>query len=421
MSRVSFNTVRSGRKPRGGNSEFKTLEQLKYENGDSKRVVFPIVDGGLVIFAQPFHKVLNSSVALAKANGEGTYEVHKIRCTHPYSQLADKDQKAVVETGEMCLFCNLAKYEDRKMWAMVAEQFGDDFKNLSKKEKKDFFDEYEKMRTVEASYYRKKNEETGDNETKTHFDMYILALEITLDGGNVKKIDGKAEYKPIIMPISAQRLEKFKTAVDDAISSGTLDEEILRPYKDGEEKVLIGWVDFRMAFPRSNTKMESGRNMTVTPMSARLSVVDDAFIGKFEDEQEEILKQAENTVNGLYKFLKVHNHEQAKETLVKGANYYNELEAEFRITESFENQNGTLVRSDDEMDAEIFEKVKEYLTDDSKQAETSVEETVEETVAVEEEVVEETVEEKPKTRRGGRAKKEENLELDADEDFSDFE
>lgn len=364
MSRVSFSGARTGRRAPSRGGMLKTLE---YKVGERKRIVFPIYDGGLVLYAKPYHPVLNKSVHLAKSNGSGTYPVNKIRCMHPYAQTNPEDSLNVAKSGEICLFCDLSKYENRRQWKTINDEFGDDgFSQLTKKEMKAYFDELAEEDTVEPSYYQEENED-GEKESRTLLDIYILALEIQLDkkGKPVLDDNGIAKYEPIVMPASKSRLAKFKQGVDDAVASGSLDEDRLYPFienegTDAEEEVLIGFVDFLVNFPQEKDKMTSGRNMTATPVSESLSVISDDLIEDFESKGEALEKQASTLVNNFYVNLKPHTREEALEMLDGGAEYFEELESEYRFDGKTED--GKVIPSDDERDEEIITKVLENLS-----------------------------------------------------------
>lgn len=425
MSRITFNGARTGRRApsRGG-----MLSALKYDMGERKRIVFPIVDGGLVIFAKPYHPVMNKSVSLLRSRGGGTYAVNKIRCMHPYSQTNPTESLSIAKKGEICLFCDIAKYESRRQWDEIREEFGEDgFSKLSKKEMKEYFGKAEEDKTVDASFYREKNDD-NENESKTLLDIYILALEMRLDksGKVVMDSDGVAEYTPIVVPASKSRLNKFKEGVDNALASETIQEDILSPYlenegTDAEEEVLIGFVDFMVNFPKESDKMTSGRNMSATPVSEAASVITDELIENFEDKADAIVKQAESLINNFYKNLQPHTRAEALEFMDgDGEDYFKALEAEFRMDE-IEREDGTVIKSDDDRDAEILANVIDNVStgnDDAKEdsggeeEEADVEEAPKKKKRTAKPVVEEDAEEekKPRKRTGTRRAKTEKAE-----------
>lgn len=376
MGRMTFSKARTGKGVSGGGG---MLQTLKWNIGDRLRLVFPVTEDGLIIFAKPYHPVLNKSVRLLKSDGSGTYPVNKIRCMHPFSQTNHKEGLKAAKSGEICLFCDLAKYESRRLWAEIEEEFGEDgFKELSKEEMKEYFEEAKEEDTVEASYYKSTDSE-GNSQNITHYDMYILALQLTVKNGKVVKENGIAKYTPIVMPVSMSRLSKFKDGVDNALVAGTLSEEMLHPYienegTDLEEEVKIGFVDFMVNFPEASDKMTSGRNMSAQPVSEKLSAISDELVAHFEENADEIVKKADTLVNNFYVNLKPHTREEALDMIDKDEGYFEELEEEYRYHESREGRNGNEIPSDDDNDASIIQRVLDQNSDTEDEDEEDEEE-----------------------------------------------
>lgn len=414
MSRVSFSSARTGKRQGGkGGNMLKTLE---YKMGERKRLVFPIYQGGLILFAKPYHPVKKGALELVKSNGSGKYAINKVRCMHPYSQTTPEESLKAAKSGEICIFCDIAKYESRRQWETIREEFGENgFSELSKKEMKAYFEEMEESQTVETSYYKEEDEE-GNKDNRTLMDIFILALEIQLDKKGKPLLDDKglAKYEPLIMPASKSRLSKFKQGVDDAIASGTLEEDRLHGFienegTEAEEEVLIGYVDFLVSFPKEADKMTSGRNMTATPVSESNSVDIDELIEDFEKKAEEMVKSAENLVNNFYVNLKPHTRESGLEMLVQGAEYFEELEEEYRMHGGIDEDTGRELPDDDASDKEIIEKVLSRAKDEED----------------DEGGAEEQEEEKPKKNKSSKGKddkkrkKPARQEVDEDDDGED--
>ena len=423
MNRVQFSTARTGRRaPRGGGM----LKSLEYKMGERKRLVFPIYDGGLVLFAKPYHKVYNSSVELAKTNGSGTYAVNKIRCTHPFSQTTPEETQQQAKKGEICLFCDISKYEGRRRWATINEEFGKDgFSQLDKKEQKAYFEELQETETVDKSYYSEEDEE-GNRENRTLMDIFILALELQLDkkGKPALDEDGAPKYEPVIMPASKSRLEKFKQGVDDALASGSIELENLNVFienegTEAEEEVFIGFVDFMVTFPKAVDKMTSGRNMTATPVPESSSVDIDDLMEDFDKKAEDLVKQAENMINNFYVNLKPHTRESALEMLVSGEDYFTQLEDEYRMFGG-ESEDGRELPNDDETDASIIERALKQSVSDEDEAEDEETEEEEKPKKKEKSGKKKTGKEgKKRTKPSRKEEPEEDLDVEDDEDEPD--
>lgn len=361
MSRVSFSGARTGRRApnKGG-----MLKSLEWKMGERKRLILPLVDGALVLFAKPYHPVMNQSLELVKTSGSGTYSISKVRCMHVYAQTSAEESLKIAEKGEVCLFCDVAKYEKRRQWEDINEEFGQDgFKEMTKEEQREYFKKSEKDQTVDASYYQETDAD-GNKESRTQMDIYLLALDIKLDKKNKPVLDenGEAQYEPILMPASKSRLGKFKNGVDNAVASGSIDEDMLYPFienegTDVEEEVLIGFVDFLVSFPMEADKMTSGRNMSAQPVSESMSVISPELITGFEAKAAETVKQAEQVINSFYVNLKAHTREEAMDMFKAGEDYVNGLIEDYRTLEDTVSEDGREIMSDENRDAEIFAKI----------------------------------------------------------------
>lgn len=447
MSRSTFSEARTGRKAfKGRGNSAEIVETLKYEIGETKRVIVPIVDGKVVVFSTPIHKVLNSRVRLPK-NAGGTYPVNEIRCTHVSTQPTDAESLRIAKKGEMCVFCELAKLENRQQWDIIRNEYGDSFKEMSKEEKKAIFNRIQSTHTVESTFI----EETDDdgNTILSHTSKsYLLVLEVETTGNDGKKValdgSGKPIVSPKLFPITATRSTKFKDAVETALDMETLQRENLYPYIENEgtnleEEVLIGWVDFMLKFPRKSTKMESAKDLTILATSSNNSIVSDELIEFLQPKLEKMVKDAEFTTNNFFKNLKEFSRAEAIEfiadaedengNVISGEEYLDNLRAKYLITESTEDK-----LSDVERETALFAKTIERLEGTGNATETvekpaetpqqEVQQEVTETAETTEETVETPAEEAPKkakrvVRKKPAPKEEEVLDEDAfaDEDF----
>lgn len=369
MSRLSFSSARTGR--RVGQSRGNTLNELKFDIGESKRLIVPIYNGQISVFGVPVHKVNGQGkINITTKNGK-TFSVFSIRCTHPYSQTNGKEQLEIAEKGEICLFCDLAKYEERKRSKHIREEFGDDgFSKLTKEQQRDFYQTYEKQHphTLEKSYFSRREGDSTFNQTT--LDMYILVLEVKLENGKPKLDEqGVVEYEPVLMPASQARLEKFHTAVESGINSGQIEEDMLHTIIENEgteieTEVNIGWIDFLVTFPQAQTKAGSGKDMTVVPVVRNKSVITDNLIEKFELTADQTVKSAENVLNIRNLNLARHSRDEAIQMIAKrggvdGADYFRELEAEFRYEEDITLDNGNVITNDDDADKQVIQSVLE--------------------------------------------------------------
>ena len=448
MSRSTFSEARTGRKAfKGKGKSADIVETLKYEVGETKRVIVPIVDGKVVVFSTPIHKVLNSRVRLPK-NAGGTYPVNEIRCTHVSTQPTDAESLRIAKKGEMCVFCELAKLENRQQWDIIRNEYGDSFKEMSKDEKKAIFNRIQSTHTVESTFIEETDE--AGNTTLSHTNKsYILLLEVETTGNDGKTValdgSGNPIVKPVLFPITSARSTKFKDAVETALDMETLTREILHPYIENEgtsleEEVLIGWVDYMLKFPRKQTNMESAKDLNIIATSANNSIVEDVIQSLPKQTLEKFVKDAEFTTANYYKNLKELSRAEAIELIadsedengnvISGEEYLDNLRAKYLITETTEDKVADAEREQAlfaktierlENKEEVAESVETPVTETAETATQEVAETTEETV---ETPATETAEEAPKKAkrvvRKKPAPKEEVLDEDAFED-DDFE
>lgn len=388
---------RNARGNRRGSQQNDLLEIMGFEIGERKRIVIPVFNGEIALFAKPYHKVVNESIEFVSKNGK-PYNVFQVRCTHPYSQVTQEDSIAEARKHEICAFCDLSKYEGRRVWDIINKEYGDTFKDLEKSEQREVFKKIEALATVEPSYYQTKDED-GNTVNATQMEIYMLVLEIEMDGKKpVLDNNGIPKYKPVVMKASKSRLDKFKNGVDDAVESGSLDEDMLYTYIENEgtddaEKVSVGWVDFNVNFPNKPDKKESGKDMSATPVAEKLSVITEDFINAVTENGDALVKSAKSTVDNMLKNFRSHTREEAigwikdqtvDGKVVSGEEYFKLLEAEYRFAGDDEHM------GDDERDAEIFEKTLKYADDvetetDDADKKSTVKEKAEESVQKEDE------------------------------------
>lgn len=413
MSRSSFSEARTGKKAfKGNGNKNEILAQLPYEPGEAKRIVVPIIDGSVAVFSTPIHKVLNDNVRLPKK--VGTYPVSEIRCTHVATQTTDKDSLEVAKRGETCLYCDIARLESRKQWAIINEKYGDEFKELSKEEKKAIFQDIQKGFTVDNAFINDRDEEgnTTLSFTKKSY-LLVLELDASTDG---KKLNldgnGKPKVTPRLLSFTPTRINKIKEAVENAIDSEAISHDSLTPYIDNEgtqleEEVLIGWVDFTFKFPPRKLKMESAKDLIINVTSKSNTVIDEEglFIESMQPTLDKYLKDAEFTTTKFFKNLANVNREVALEyiadrededgNVISGEEYVKELEDAYARKETIVKDDGTEIPSDEEKAKQSFANTIERL--EKKETETAKEEVAEKvaTPKVEEEVEEEEVKAKP--------------------------
>lgn len=437
--RSSFTEARKGQRAyRSRGTQNQVVSDLKYDVNTVKRVIVPLVDGQMVVFSAPIHKVLNYNVKMPKTNGNGVYTVNEIRCTHVNAQTSDVDSLAIAESKEMCVFCELAKLENRQQWDKINAEYGEDFRNLSKDEKKAIFNSIQKTHTVESSFKTSQDEE-GNTLLSTTTKNYILLLEVetsSADGKTIKRnSDGSPIITPVLLPTTATRLEKFKSAVDMTMDVGGLAYENLHPIienegTDLEEEVLLGWVEFLLKFPDAPKKAESAKNLNVVALPHNQSIVNEEFIQEMTEKMVTFEKDAEFTVSNVYKNLKIlprqdviqfiNDREDENGNVISGEEYFDNLRAKYR-KETVEE--GATYLSDTDHEAKLFDQVIERLgkkEEDKAETETETETTVEEEKHVEvQEEVEVEVEEKKPAKRGRKPKAVEETEEIEDDEFPD--
>src|SRR5699024_3675736 len=334
------------------------------------------------------------------------YQSHTFRCSHPYSQQNHEDAVTVAEREEMCPLCELERLQNQQRLNIMDEEIGfDEFKKLSKKEKKAFYDEH--PLSVEQSYYKK--EVDGEEVTVLHREMYILAIEVELEEKKKtvrnKKTgrertttdyiplvkDGKVQYKPVLQKVSGARLEAYKDAVDNAIQNDILDYDYTHPIienegTDYEEEVNIAWVDIQLNFPDKNgDRMASGRevNITATPTDKSVIVEHEELKKEIENKMDKIYEDAHSMFNRMYKLLALYPRADVLDMFGK------DIRGEFeQLREELRSED------DEEWEQKVYASVLEdTLEDDSEDEEESEE--------VEEE---EEVEEKPKKKASTKKK-----------------
>lgn len=432
MSRVSYSTITTGRrKPKNSGNSFAQVDiipTMRYEMGDKKRWILPIMDNSIVGFSTPIHNSKNGFVVLPKKAG-GTYVTSKIRCMHPSAQMSDADQVKIAKSGEMCLFCDLKKYEERQQWDIIGTEHPD-FKDLDKKEQRAIFEDIQSNFTVESTFYNKVLDD-GTSELHTFQEMYLLVLELEVDSsGNPIQENGVVKYEPILLPVSKKRLDKFKDAVETALDLDLIKVEDLDSYgEEGAEEKVIGWIDFSIKFPVKAQKMESGKDMSVNITPLKKSEVSDALKADFEAKAEDLVKRAEHTTNVFFRHLAPHTRAKAVEFLanrqdengnvISGEKYFDALEAKYKNLEDT-TENGNTRLSDDNRKEEIFARILEYAEKaeekDVEKVEVGTTETAESTVETAE-----TAEPKEEVKKVKRVvKKSETKEAPLDEDDSNI-
>ncbi|MGN4723701.1 hypothetical protein ACTFR8_22000 [Bacillus cereus group sp. MYBK15-3] len=348
MGRLSFSGARTGRRA-GGNGLGNMVQRLSFEIGETKRIIFPVLPDsegnmGLVVLAEPFHPIKQSFLNFVNSRG-GTYQSYQVRCMHPYSQTDRNEAVKSAERKEMCPFCELSQYEVRRTYAEMEERYGEDgFKELSKDEQKKFYEEMDKQRKVENSYY-KKSDEDGNEYNVTRLDITLLALELELEdavGKNNKPVkrvvrdeNGMPKYKKILMTMSQNRLDKFKTAADNAFEQGILDEDvnaygyIENEGTEHEEEVLIGFVDFAVKFPNKPTKMESAKDMSPVAVPAKNSVVTKEFVDAITEIGVKLVAEAEKSYKAINPTLRPHTPQEAIALMADGGEYFYSMREQF--------------------------------------------------------------------------------------------
>lgn len=362
---MSFNTARTGRRPMRSQG---LVEIFKWEIGDRFRVALPIVNGDIVIFGSPIHQVAGRGrVRMLRRDGS-TYPINTVRCTHPYSQATTEEQVKLAQRGEMCVWCEIERLERRRQWAVIEEEFGEDgFSKLTKEEQREFYAKMDKEypNTVESSYFREEDED-GNTYNRTTLELNLLLLQFKLDekGKPVMNDKGFPDYEPVLMPVSANRLDKFYQAVVNAKASGILDEDNVHTVDvEGEEATdSIGWIDFLMSFPRESSKMESGRNLSISVMAPAQSVISTELIEDFKSKETEVMKSSEGLVKNVFKNLTPHTRSEALEMLyvddMTGSEYLEELKSKYKLEDREED--GKIIKGDDTRDKEVFETVLQF-------------------------------------------------------------
>lgn len=363
MGRVSFSGARTGKR-KGNRSLGNFMERLDFEIGETKRIIFPVLidkDGekGLVILAEPYHPVKQGFLQFISSRGK-PFGSHKVRCMHPYSQTDRRVAKRSAERQEMCPFCELANFERRQLYTEMEERFGKEgFKELTKAEQKEFYQEMDAVSQVEESYYKKEDDD-GNNFTVNRLDMTVLAFEIETEevvNGNGKKVarvvrdeEGFPKYKKILMGMSQARLDKFKNAADNAFEQETLNHEThAYGFTEGEgeeaEDVLVGFVDFAVKFPQKPDKMASAKDMTPFALPSAKSIITKEFVEKVQAESESLIEEAEKAFKVLNPALKSITPTEAIGLMVDNGEYYQGMKEKFGTAE------------DEEFYAEVYRKV----------------------------------------------------------------
>lgn len=318
MGRSGWKTTASIRtnKAKGNGAKGTGVSFHKYDIGQRQRVVIPMFkfeDGstGPLIIKEPVHNVIKrGAIKIKKADG-GEMLATNIRCTHPYHQVDDAARQKAIDSQEYCVFDEFIELQKARKYAIIDERYGsyDDFKVLSKEERTAFWKEMEADEIIKECYSKK-----ADG-TK-HYNMTIQILlyqfetetvtEKTARGINktTTKVlldeEGNPKFSPVLFNLSPQRQKKFEDAANTAYEKGFITDEMIHPLTEGEDDEnpsLIGWVDFELNFPEADTKMESGKNLSITATDSATSVVTDAFVNLYEETEKgaEIYKKAEES------------------------------------------------------------------------------------------------------------------------------
>lgn len=321
MGRSGWKTTASVRtnKAKGNGAKGTGVSFHKYDIGQRQRVVIPMFkfeDGstGPLIIKEPVHNVTKrGAIKIKKADG-GEMLATNIRCTHPYHQVDDAARQKAIDSQEYCVFDEFIELQKARKYAIIDERYGsyDDFKELSKEERTAFWKEMEADEIVKECYSKKAD-------GSKHYNMTIQILlfqfetetvtEKTARGINktttkvVLDEEGNPKFSPVLFNLSAQRQKKFEDAANTAYEKGFITDDMVDPLYEGdgeegdETPSIIGWLDFELNFPEADTKMESGKNLSITATDSTTSAVTTEFKELYKESEKgiEIYKKAEES------------------------------------------------------------------------------------------------------------------------------
>lgn len=430
VSRIGAHRARTGLPSRGGNGG-NMVSVMKYEVGETKRLIFPILvdeNGEQFIprFGEPIHPVVKGFANLVSSKGK-PYSVYEVRCMHPFSQVSSDTRKEFAEKKCKCAWCMLDKFEKRKVYQEISEQFPDDtFKDLSDKEKRAVYEELQKDDKVEASYFYPKDSENRHSETRLKIMTLALELEMELvEGEEVRGKKGRSKlkpifdektglpkYKPVLVPMSKSRENKLIGAVDAGLTTETIEESDLSPIFEGEgdfaEEVDYGFLDIGMNFPNVQTRTQAGKDATFMVMKPKTdNVVTKELIEHVQKNSKKLLESAERAFFIFNQGLEPKTFEDQLNMMADGGEYYREMEAKYAITsENVEDGEKT----DDEEWEEVWSKVLNGFQNSDKEDESEEVSVEEETEKVAEKRAKNTTKAKKAPSKAVEETKEEKLE-----------
>lgn len=402
MAKLGFTRGRTGRRPQSGG--FSSIEEMKWNPGETNRLFIPLredKDGNkeVILFGSTIHRLTpdvsrerlgEALIGFPKKNG-GTYSPFEIRCTHPYNQLDQDDAVKFAEKGEMCVLCEYERYQRNRQFDALKQEFGteendyedggDNFKELTNKEKREFYSNH--PIDIEAPYFTKVNKETGETYTEQVRQMYLLVMEMDVTERIVerevkgklrkrrlrelnKNEDGTFKVTPKFLKVSASRMDKIKNAIDTAVSMEQLDEEHLSPYIENEgteleEEVLVGWVDLEFSFPEGE-RMTSAKDVKVTAVPEKLSFLinEKELRGQVEEKIDKVADEAYQTFSKVYKNLNAFSRDEMLSLLTPSAKEeFYELRKQYRTDKTEEHEK--------EVYKTILDRVNNNSSDDSKE------------------------------------------------------
>lgn len=420
-NRISRGNKSLGRKS-GNSGKGNFITDFRFEVGNTHNIIIPIfdIDGkkGPFLKSYAMHKFTKGNKVLEFDTKKGKkLKPFGIRTAHPYGQVDYADTLKIAEEGILCPISEMAYLQDTALWAAVNEEFGEaderkEYTDADKKKFADFIKSYKAEHFyVEQSYYKDR-----DGNIVSNLDNYLLVLELETEVKEVKDELGVVtkkyevvfdennlpKYTPKYMKLSTKRMKEIDAAVKKAVyEDELLDKDMLHSYKDfegTEDEVtnIFGWVQYAFKYPDAESRMASGRELSIEAVKTSKSVVTEELINDFKAKQGKIYADAEKFLNLFKVELRLHTREEIIDAFTPEVRAeWNRLTTDFAetATEWEERLKDTL--------AEILDNSSGNNTDESEEVE--VEETVEETT---EEPAEEEVKEEPKNKSVAKKAKE---------------
>lgn len=318
-SRISFKRVKEG-SGEGGSKFTPVVEKFEFDSRQEEQkfsIIIPSDNDEPVIFELPYHELNRKAnkQALQRVNKKGEkYTPFEFACINHVvmrpGPLKDELKALKEETGCTCPLCEIQRAETRKFYKQLEENHPN-FSEYSSDDKRKVYKDFdENERSVGASF-----EFTKDGKFIPKVKRRLIIAVVDAQGG----------YKLNYIDVSDKRLRLIRTAIADAIESGSYPEENVKSYTnlDGELEYDFTNIELIFRFPKGE-KMYAGKEMGVTVVAERRSRTanDEELVNKINADLQSKLDSITNQMDNDFNLQYIDRDEMMN---FINQDYYNEL------------------------------------------------------------------------------------------------